>query len=146
MTAVLDIFLNDIRAGVLTLLPDGRILFTFDEAYIVDPARPVLSQSYFSGGGELLTQTRAYSGMAPPFFSNMLPEGHLRKYLAERGGIKPNREFHLLYLLGEDLPGAVIAKPADGFSLPLKKEEEETPDEKKETQQPLRFSLAGGAA
>lgn len=143
MSAALDIFLNDTRAGVLTQLPDGRILFTFDEAYINDPNRPVLSQSYFSASGKLLTDTRAYSVKAPPFFSNMLPEGHLREYLAARGGVKPNSEFPLLYLLGEDLPGAVIARPADGSFLPVKNAEEKEQEEKTETQQPLRFSLAG---
>ncbi len=142
MTAVLDIFLNDRRAGVLTLLSDGRILFSFDESYVADSARPVLSQSYFSADGELLTPTKTYSGKAPPFFSNMLPEGHLREYLATRGGIKPTHEFSLLYLLGEDLPGAVIAKSAEGFSLPPKKEEENLL-KNKEAEQPLRFSLAG---
>jgi serine/threonine-protein kinase HipA len=142
MTAVLDIFLNDQCAGALTLLPDGRILFSFDESYAADPARHVLSQSFFSADGELLTSTKAYSGKAPPFFSNTLPEGQLRDYLAARGGIKPTHEFYLLHLLGEDLPGAVIAKPAEGFSLPLKKEEE-TRSEKTKDEMPLRFSLAG---
>lgn len=140
MTAVLDIFLNDVHAGVLTQLPDGRILFTFNESYAADPVRPVLSQSYFSTEGELLTSTKAYSGKVPPFFSNMLPEGHLREYLAERGGIKPTHEFHLLYLLGEDLPGAVTAKPAEGFSLATKNE---AAPEKRKKDLPLRFSLAG---
>ncbi|GJL58776.1 MAG: putative kinase Y4dM [Nitrospirales bacterium] len=142
MTAVLDIFLHHRRIGVLTLLPDGRILFSFDESYAADPSHPVLSQSYYSPDGELLTSTKTYSGKAPPFFSNLLPEGQLREYLAARGDIKPTHEFHLLYLLGEDLPGAVIAKPAEGFAMPLKKEEEGL-SEKKEGEQPLRFSLAG---
>ncbi|MCB2092699.1 MAG: type II toxin-antitoxin system HipA family toxin [Nitrospirales bacterium] len=142
MTSVLDIFLNERRVGVLTLLPGGRNLFSFDESYADDPKRPVLSQSYFSAEGDLLTPPKAYSGKVPPFFSNLLPEGHLRAYLAERGGIKPTHEFYLLYLLGEDLPGAVIAKPAKGFSLPRKKEEQER-SESKEAEQPLRFSLAG---
>lgn len=142
MTAALDIFLNDKRAGLLTQLPDGRILFTFDEAYINDPNRPVLSQSYFSADGTLLTDTRAYSVKAPPFFSNMLPEGHLRDYLAARGGVKPGSEFALLYLLGEDLPGAVIARPTEGSALP-RNAEEKAAEEKTESGQPLRFSLAG---
>ncbi|MGD9850763.1 MAG: type II toxin-antitoxin system HipA family toxin [Nitrospirales bacterium] len=142
MTGVLDIFLNDRAVGVLTLLPGGRIVFSFDESYVDDPARPVLSQSYFSAEGDLLTPTKAYSGKAPPFFSNLLPEGQLREYLAERGGIKPTNEFHLLCLLGEDLPGAVIAKPGEGFSLPRKKKEEER-QEIEAPEQPLRFSLAG---
>jgi serine/threonine-protein kinase HipA len=142
MTAVLDIVLHHRRVGVLTLLPDGRILFSFDESYAADPDRPVLSQSYYSPDGELLTSTKTYSGKAPPFFSNLLPEGQLREYLAARGDIKPTHEFYLLSLLGEDLPGAVTATPAEGFSLPLKKEEEGL-SEKKEAEQPLRFSLAG---
>ncbi len=119
MTASLDVFLNERRVWLLTQLPDGRILSTFDEAYINDPKRPVLSQSYFSSDGSLLTDTKAYSVKAPPFFSNMLPEGHLREYLAMRGGVKPGSEFTLLYLLGEDLPGGVIARPAEGSSLPI---------------------------
>jgi len=142
MTGVLDIFLHHRRVGVLTLLPDGRILFSFDDSYAADPDRPVLSQSYYSSDGELLTSTKTYSGKAPSFFSNLLPEGQLREYLAARGDIKPTHEFHLLSLLGEDLPGAVIAKPAEGFALPLKKEEEGLSG-KKEAEQPLRFSLAG---
>lgn len=142
MTAVLDIFLHHRRVGVLTLLPDGRIVFSFDESYAADPDRPVLSQSYYSPDGELLAPTKTYSGKAPPFFSNLLPEGQLREYLAARGEIKPTHEFHLLSLLGEDLPGAVIAKPTEGFALPLKKEEGGL-SEKNEAKQPLRFSLAG---
>lgn len=142
MTAALDIFLNDTRAGLLTELPDGRILFTFDETYINDPSRPVLSQSYLAADGALLTDTRAYSIKAPPFFANLLPEGHLRDYLAARGGVKPGNEFALLYLMGEDLPGAVIARPAADSSLP-KGREEKTLAEKNESGQPWRFSLAG---
>ncbi len=142
MTSVLEIFLNERRVGVLTLLPDGRIIFSFDESYTEDPQRPVLSQSYFSAEGDLLPASKTYSGKAPPFFSNLLPEGQLREYLAARGDIKPTHEFHLLSLLGEDLPGAVIAKPSEGFSFPRKKEEEE-PLEIQSEEQPLRFSLAG---
>ncbi len=145
MSAALDIFLNNTHAGVLTQLPDGRILFTFDEAYINDPNRPVLSQSYFSATGELLTDTKAYSVKAPPFFSNMLPEGHLRDYLAMRGGVKPGSEFALLHLLGEDLPGAVIAWPAQGSCPPAShiKTDEQEESEESLSSSPLRFSLAG---
>ena len=48
-----------------------------------------------------------------PFFSNLLPEGHLRDYLAGRAGVKPAREFFLIRVLGQDLPGAVTVRPAD---------------------------------
>jgi serine/threonine-protein kinase HipA len=42
-----------------------------------------------------------------------LPEGHLREYLAMRAGVKPEREFFLLAVLGGDLPGALVVTPRD---------------------------------
>ncbi len=39
-----------------------------------------------------------------PFFSNLLPEGHLRKYLAKKAAVKETREFYLINALGHDLP------------------------------------------
>lgn len=143
MTAVLDILLNKTKVGVLTQLRDGRMIFTFDEAYLNDPKRPTLSQSYLDSFGELLADTKAYNVFAPPFFSNMLPEGPLRDYLALRGQIKPSQEFKMLYLLGEDLPGAVIARPSKEFittdEFIFEKSDESEPAQR----QPLRFSLAG---
>lgn len=144
MTAILEIFLNDTLAGTLTLLPDGTIIFAFDEAYETDPDRPVLSQSFYSADRTLLRTSRpSRGGKAPPFFSNLLPEGQLRKYLAERGGIKQSQEFHLLHLLGEDLPGAVAAKPAKDSSPSLGKNTEHSAKPPFTEEQPFRFSLAG---
>ncbi len=73
-----------------------------------------------------------------PFFSNLLPEGCLRTYLAKRGGIKPAREFKLIELLGEDLPGAVIVKPLDELAAL-----QENNEERDSSEVPYRFSLAG---
>jgi len=56
---------------------------------------------------------RAVSRRVPPFFSNLLPEGHLRTYLAKLAGVKPEREFFLLAVLGADLPGALVVTPLD---------------------------------
>src|SRR3546814_16126070 len=41
------------------------------------------------------------------FLSNLLPEGHLRQYLADTASVHPGREFFLLWALGQDLPGAI---------------------------------------
>lgn len=54
----------------------------------------------------------------PPFFSNLLPEGGLQCYLAERAGVNRQREFFLLWVLGLDLPGALSIHPAVGEALP----------------------------
>lgn len=107
MTELLEVFLAGRLIGTLTLLPGERSFFSFLSSYLDDPERPVLSQSFFGRTGEVLPETRVVKTKVPPFFSNLLPEGHLRTYLAARGGIHPTREFKLLRLLGEDLPGAV---------------------------------------
>ena len=68
--------------------------------------------------GELITEFRPYRTQVMPFFSNLLPEEHLRTYLAERAGVKPMREFFLLWALGMDLPGAITIRSADGEAWP----------------------------
>ena len=62
--------------------------------------------------GNPITNMRGYPGpRIDPFFSNMLPEGSLRRYLAHNNGLKPHDDFKLLSALCEDLPGAVQAMP-----------------------------------
>lgn len=95
------------QIGVITRLAGDRHVFAFDEAYVDDPDRPTLSLSFKSQTGGMVTVIRPYSVRVPPFFSNLLPEGHLRDCLAARAGVKPGREFLLLKALGDDLPGAV---------------------------------------
>jgi len=138
MTDLLEVSLGNTRAGRLILAAGDRALFAFDENYLNDENRLVLSQSFFTQTGDLVSETKTTQTKLPPFFSNLLPEGHLRTYLAKRGGIKPAREFKLIELLGEDLPGAVIIKPLDG--LAALQESDEARDSK---EAPYRFSLAG---
>lgn len=141
MTNVLDVRLGDKGVGKLTLLTGDRAFFAFEEDYLNDPDRPVLSQSFITASGDIIPETRPFQTRLPAFFSNLLPEGHLREYLAARGGIKPAREFKLIELLGEDLPGAVVIKPLEGRGVVA---ETEAPGEMPASgSQPYRFSLAG---
>lgn len=48
----------------------------------------------------------------PPWFSNLLPEGPLRSWVADARGVSPDREMELLAQVGADLPGAVRVLPA----------------------------------
>jgi serine/threonine-protein kinase HipA len=77
-----------------------------------------------------------------PFFSNLLPEGRMRDYLAERAGVNPEREFFLLWALGSDLPGAITIRPIDGDELPPVAEHYVDHDDDR-NEKVLRFSLAG---
>jgi serine/threonine-protein kinase HipA len=78
----------------------------------------------------------------PVFFSNLLPEGHLREYLAARAGVKPQREFFLLAVLGADLPGALVVAPLDQPPHTPSLESDRA-DEQHFPEAALRFSLAG---
>jgi serine/threonine-protein kinase HipA len=109
----LAVELHGRRIGVISRLAGDRQLFALEESYVTDPARPTLSLSFKAQSGELITTPRTYVARVPPFFANLLPEGHLRAYLAAHAGVKPEREFFLLAALGADLPGGMIVTPLD---------------------------------
>jgi len=139
---VLDVALYGRRIGTLTLLPGDQTLFVFDQAYVDDQMRPTLSLSFKDVMGDLITDVRRTRTRLPPFFSNLLPEGALLEYLATKTGINPRREFFLLWMLGEDLPGAITVRAADGTSPFFARDESnerEVPSQSAE----YHFSLAG---
>ncbi|MCC6486904.1 MAG: HipA domain-containing protein [Candidatus Hydrogenedentes bacterium] len=140
----LDVYLQDRRIGIINRLAGDRHLFAFEQDYIDDQNRLTLSLSYKGQAGGLVTAVRPVSRRLPPFFSNLLPEGHLRDYLAEKAGVKKEREFYLMAVLGADLTGAVVVKPMDGGNQHDRHDQHD--DEHHEDQQQkgvLRFSLAG---
>jgi len=139
---VLDVALYGRRIGTLTLLPGDQTLFVFDQAYVDDHKRPTLSLSFKDVMGELIIDVRRTRTRLPPFFSNLLPEGALLEYLATKTAINPRREFFLLWMLGEDLPGAITVRAIDGTSLLFASDESnesEIPSQSAE----YHFSLAG---
>lgn len=141
----LAVRLEDRRIGVINRLAGDRQLFAFEQEYIDDPARPTLSLSFKGQRGALVTTPRTYPARVPPFFSNLLPEGYLRTYLAAQARVRPEREFFLLAALGADLPGGLTVTPladegkgSDHPEAPLQDRREG------QTAKPvLRFSLAG---
>lgn len=117
----LAVRLDDLLVGYLTHYPDEKNIFVVDESYIEYGARrPIFSLSMARPGNEDVTQAllrddrfKAASVKAPPYFSNLLPEGGLRARIAQRLKVHEDREFSLLSALGGDLPGAVILEQAD---------------------------------
>jgi len=138
----LEVRLGDTLVGALTHLGDEALIFTFDRTYMdASRDRPTLSLGFKAADGGLVEQTRPTRVRLPPFFSNLLPEAHLREYLATRGGIHPEREFFLMWLLGADLPGAIVVRSVDGTGPPT--DDDDAPPRTHADEQPLRFSLAG---
>lgn len=112
-TRALDIHLADRKVGTLVALEGDRTIFSFAEDYVADAQRPTLSLGYRDTYGALINEPRAHRVRLEPFFSNLLPEGALKDYLARQVGVKAVREFQLLAALGGDLPGAVRAVPSE---------------------------------
>src|SRR5258708_734480 len=142
----LAVHLHGRRIGVIIRLAGDRQLFAFEEDYAGDSDRPTLSLSFKGRAGGLVTSVRPVSRRLPPFFSNLLPEGHLRTYLAEHAGVKPEREFFLLAALGEDLAGAVTVIPLEADRDSGVRRHEDERDRQHDGSGPedvLRFSLAG---
>ena len=141
---VLDVLLYGEPVGTLTLLPGDRVLFVFSDEYIKDPERPILSLSFKDQLGGLVTQIPTTQTRLPPFFSNLLPEGPLRTYLAGRARVNDKREFFLLWVLGRDLPGAITIRVSEGQDWPPT---EEGHDGRRHgdhgPEDAFRFSLAG---
>ena len=137
----LEVRLGQTLVGALTHLGNEALIFAFDRRYAERGTdRPTLSLGFKAADGSLFENTRPTHVRLPAFFSNLLPEAHLREYLAARGGIHPNREFFLIWLLGADLPGSIEVRSFDGTALPATEEEA---DRSRHADQPFRFSLAG---
>lgn len=142
----LSVRLHGKHIGVITRLAGDRQLFAFEQDYVDDKKRPTLSLSFKGSTGGLVTQTRPTGRRVPPFFSNLLPEGHLREYLAKRANVNSEREFFLLAVLGADLPGALVVAPLEGEAHQADAhhdDEHHEDDHGHGGEEPLRFSLAG---
>jgi serine/threonine-protein kinase HipA len=144
--SVLNVMLYSEPIGTLTRVPGDRVLFAFNDAYIAEANRPVLGLAFKDQLGELITEFKPTQTKLMPFFSNLLPEGQMRTYLAERAEVNPEREFFLLWVLGRDLPGAITVMPADGEAWPPDAQDDADDDDHHDDdrrENALRFSLAG---
>jgi len=142
--SVLDVLLHGAPIGTLTRAGGDRILFAFTDTYLEDEARPTLSLAFKDRFGGLIADIAPTRTRLPPFFANLLPEGPMRAYLADHAGVKSVREFFLLWVLGQDLPGAVAIRPADGEAWPpAPAADARAVGGRSRRGNALRFSLAG---
>lgn len=140
------VWLYNSRVGVLVQRGD-HTRFTFDPEYWRSRDRPVLGLRFEEHPGWGLSAKLRL----PPWFSNLLPEGRLRDWIARERGVSVQREMELLAQVGHDLPGAIRVLPdaeapaawvSNGADLPhvassaLESGSADGP-------LPLRFSLAG---
>jgi serine/threonine-protein kinase HipA len=128
--------------GYITQVGDYTV-FRFTDDYLSDPDRAVLGLAF----EERLAKPMASQLRLPPWFSNLLPEGRLREWIAVDRGVSADREMELLAQVGHDLPGAVQVVKADSAPDSLGVEIPDTssgPEPAPDGRAPgWRFSLAG---
>lgn len=134
------VLLQGKRVG--TILQRGDVArFIFDDGYWEDPDRNVLGL-WFEDNPRQSPQATL---RLPTWFSNLLPEGQLREWIARDQHVSSDRELQLLLRIGHDLPGAVeVLQDEDfsRFSVDLLSEASPISD-RGEQASPWKFSLAG---
>ena len=137
------VWLRDLRVGTLAQRGD-HTRFLLAESYLADPARPVLGLVFEQDLGA----RHAAALRLPCWFSNLLPEGRLRDWIAAERNVSAQREMELLAQVGHDLPGAVRIRPVNTTDTGDDEWETGPPAEAPNPEPPeslWRFSLAGVA-
>jgi serine/threonine-protein kinase HipA len=141
---MLDVFLGEQRVGSIVREEGTSILaFVLDDAYADMPQRPVLGQQFEERRHHRVFRQTGHPGQLPTFFANLLPEGALEAMIVAQ--LQPNDDAATLEVVGEDLPGAVIVRPAAAAAqLPSSaKSYDEALAPAVPADDGLRFSLAG---
>lgn len=118
---VLKISLHGYTVGYLAGYQSGRNIFVFDQRYIEQTDRPTLTLAAMPGfpaAANLMARPWITQQRLHPLFSNLLPEGAYREYLAQALKIHPDNEFPLFRQLSQDLPGALVAEPLAPEQVP----------------------------
>lgn len=118
---MLRLELHGSPVGFLAGYQSGRNIMVFDEAWRFDTSRPTLSLTLhpdFPRADELMQSPWIRQQRLHPWFSNLLPEGVLCDWLAQRLKVHPDNEFPLLASLGHDLPGALRVFPVVPADMP----------------------------
>lgn len=100
------VFMNGIKAGLLTEVSQTQYTFRYDDAYYADATKPAIS----------LTLPKTQQDYSSPylfsFFSNMLSEGRNRAVQSRLLHIDEDDNFGILLATAQtDVAGAVTIKP-----------------------------------
>ena len=115
MAHELDVWLFADRVGTLALV-DGRLNFCYAPGWLSHKDAVALSAS-------LPLQAEPFDdGKARPFFAGLLPEGQMRRLIAQQFQVSGQNDFALLDHIGGECAGAVtFLKPGQALPVPSRK-------------------------
>ena len=117
MAHELHVWLFTDRVGTLALL-DGRLSFSYTPGWLAQSDAVPLSAS-------LPLQTEPFEDRkARPFFAGLLPEGQMRRLIAQQFQVSGQNDFALLDRIGGECAGAVtFLDPGQALPVPILKED-----------------------
>lgn len=120
---------------------DGKTTFIPEADWAGDAFRPILGQRFEDDPFRRF----GTSSRLPAWFSNLLPEGPFRRFVARGNELKESDEFALLVELGRDLPGALQAVEVTDVDAPVRETAVDDLVEPASAGRPerVKFSLAG---
>jgi len=113
MAHELEVWLFADRVGTLALV-EGRLNFRYTSAWLSRPDAVTLSSS-------LPLQTEAFDDhKTRPFFAGLLPEGRMRRLIAQQFQVSGQNDFALLDRIGGECAGAVtLLAPGQAMRPPV---------------------------
>jgi serine/threonine-protein kinase HipA len=117
--AALSITLHGTQVGILVNYANSKNILVFSPEYQkLHPAlKPTVSLAQIDAP-QFLANPQMTSIRLPPVLSNLLPEGALRKWMAQGVKVSEENEFPLLAYVGDNLPGAIRAIPLAANEVP----------------------------
>jgi serine/threonine-protein kinase HipA len=111
----LDVYLNQILTGQLSMDVHGDMAFIYDKEYI--------NGNNYALSHSLSLREEAFNAKeCRPFFSGILPEANLRTSIARHLGISEKNDFALLSAIGGECAGAVSLLPSPSNLTDLRPE------------------------
>lgn len=112
MVHELDVWLFGHRVGTLALV-DGRLNFCYAPGWLSHPNARALSVSLPLQAGPFDDRKTR------PYFAGLLPEGHMRRLIAQRFQVSGQNDFALLDHIGGECAGAVtFLEPGQALPVP----------------------------
>jgi len=118
---VLKLTLHGRLVGYLTGAKDGRNVLSFVDEFRNDPERPTFSlitHPSFQNAAKLMSEPWVKHHRLHPTLSNLLPEGAMRELIAQGLKTHIDNEFEIFAILGNDLPGAIVATAVEPEEVP----------------------------
>ncbi len=118
---VLQITIHGVLVGYLAGFKNGRNVLSIVDEFRNNPDRPtfgLITHPEFPNADKVMAEPWARNQRLHPVLSNLLPEGALRELIAQGLKVHVDNEFYILSYLGEDLPGAIVAKPMEPEDVP----------------------------